>query len=61
MYELVNRKKVFVVTINVFLLNLFGLCKRKGSVTTKAANKPEKTVATKEVVDKNDSVLKVVE
>ena len=60
MYELVNRKKVFIVNINLFLLNLFGF-KKVGSITTKAANKPEKAVAIKKVVDKNDSILKVVE
>ena len=60
MYELVNRKKVFIVNINLFLLNLFGF-KKIGSITTKAANKPEKAVAIKKVVDKNDSILKAVE
>ena len=61
MYELVNRKKVFVVNINVFLLNLFDYAKEKGSITTKATNKPEKAVTTKKVADKNDSILKVLE
>ena len=35
--------------------------KKKGSITTKAANKSEKAVTTKKVADKNDSVLNVVE
>ena len=43
------------------MLNLFRLCQKKGSITTKAANKSENAVTTKKVADKNDSVLNVVE
>ena len=60
MYDLVSRKKnIFIANINVLLFNLFGYAKEKGSITTKAANKTE-PVTIKKVVDKNDSILKVV-
>ena len=59
MYELVNRKKIFVVNLNVFLLNLIRLYQRKGINTAKAANKLQKAVTIKKLADKNDSVLKV--
>ena len=45
----------------IFAQFVFGHAEEKGSITTKAANKPEKAVlTTKKVVDKNDSILKVV-
>ena len=60
MYELVNRKKIFVVDISLLLLNFFGPCQRK-RIAAKAADKPEKkTGTTKIVVQKSDSVLKMV-
>ena len=63
MYELVNRKKIFVVPsarICVLRQDFFGPCQRK-RIAAKAANKPEKkTGTTKIVVQKSDSVLKMV-
>ena len=54
-------KKYLSSTSTYFCSICLDYAKEKGSITTKAANKPEKAVATKEVVDKNDSVLKVAE
>ena len=54
-------KKYLSSTSNYFCLICLDYAKEKGSITTKATNKPEKAVTTKTVVDKNDSILKVVE
>ena len=53
-------KKYLSSTSNYFCLICLDYAKEKGSITTEATNKPEKAVTTKTVVDKNDSILKVV-
>ena len=54
-------KRYLSSTSTYFCSICLNYAKEKGSITTKAGNKPEKPAASKEVVDKNDSVLKVAE
>ena len=54
-------KKYLSSTSTYFCWICLDYAKEKGSITTKATNKPGKAVTTKKVADKNDSILKVLE
>ena len=54
-------KKYLLSTSNYFCSICLGYAKEKGSITTKVTNNSEKAVTAKTIIDKNDSILKVVE